>query len=201
VCEGDNGAFAHLRGDGVLVNHSTISARLAAELEQQGPAGRVVNAAIVGTPTAVENGQGQYLTGGDERTVERLAPYWDSLAGRRLHCGGAAQAAAMKLCANLLLLGGLGVSSEVIVTARASGLGDDLLRSFFNDAAAVPLTVRLRLDSLLSDQHPVQFSAKLGHKDVELARALAADHGVDLRLAAVVSEMLREVIDSGRGGR
>jgi 3-hydroxyisobutyrate dehydrogenase-like beta-hydroxyacid dehydrogenase len=45
----------------------------------------------------------------------------------------------------------------------------------------------------------VQFSAKLGHKDVELARALAADHGVDLRLAAMVSEMLREVIDSGRG--
>lgn len=199
VCEGDDGAFAHLRGDGVLVNHSTISAPLAAELEQQGPAGRFVNAAIVGTPVAVENGQAQYLTGGDERTVERLAPYWDSLAGRRLHCGDAAQAAVMKLCANLLLLGGMGVSSEVIVVARAGGLGDDLLRTFFNDAAAVPATVRMRLDNLLSDQHPVLFSVQLGHKDVELARALAADHGVDLRLAAVVSQMLREVIDAGRG--
>jgi 3-hydroxyisobutyrate dehydrogenase-like beta-hydroxyacid dehydrogenase len=199
VCEGETGAFAHLRDGGVLVNHSTISERLAAELEQRGPAGRVVNAAIVGTPRAVENGQAQFLTGGAGATVERLGPYWDSLAGKRFHCGDAARSAAMKLVANLLLLGGMGVASEAIVTARASGIADDLLRSFFTEAAAVPLTVRLRLDNLLADEHPSQFFAKLGHKDVELARVLATDHGVELRLAEVVSQMLREVIDSGRG--
>jgi len=199
VCEGDDGAFAHLRDDGVLVNHSTISARLAAELESQAPAGRFVNAAIVGAPRAVENGQAQFFTGGDEATIARLAPYWDSLAGRRLHCGDAARSAALKLVANLLLLGGMGVASEAIVTARQSGLADDVVRSFFEDAAAVPLAVRARLDNLMSEQHPVQFSVKLGHKDIELARALADEHGVDLRLAATLSEMFREAMDAGYG--
>jgi 3-hydroxyisobutyrate dehydrogenase len=199
ACEGSDGAFAHLRSDGVLVNHSTISARLAAEMESQAPQSRFVNAPVVGAPRVVENGQAQFLTGGDERTVARLAPYWESLGGRRLHCGDAERAAALKLVANLLLLGGMGVAAEAVVAARQSGLADDVVRSFFDDAAAVPVAVRMRLDNLMADRHPVQFSVDLGHKDVELVRALAEDHGVDLRLAAAVSEMLREAIDSGRG--
>lgn len=200
VVLGDDGVLPVLEADAVLVNMSTVSPELARELATAAGSGSVLEAPILGGPAQVGQGQGQILLGGDEATAARLDPLWRQITTRFSYCGAAGTAVTMKIVSNLLLIGGLGLLSEGVATAQATGIPDDLIRTLFSESAVVAPAGRMRLDKIIGTDHSGWFSTLLARKDLRLASDLAAGSGLRVRIAQAADEMLTSVIDSGREG-
>jgi 3-hydroxyisobutyrate dehydrogenase-like beta-hydroxyacid dehydrogenase len=193
--DGSDGVLAALPADGVLANVSTVAPDTVRALAAAGPPGRVLEAEVMGSPSAISAGAGKFLLGGPAEVVERFAPLWTDLGRSHLHCGEIGSGAVCKLVSNLLLITGVGALAEAIATARAQGIPDELLRSLFTDSPVVSAASQLRLEPLLDPAHPGWFSPELAAKDLRLAIGLAGDASV--RIGPATEELLSRVIGAG----
>lgn len=197
VCIGIDGALASVAKGAVLVNISTVSPATARELAAAGPEGAVLDAPVMGAPAAVAKGGGRFLIGGPLETVRRLDQLWSDLGAGYTHCGVAGSGAVLKLLSNLQLMIGVAALAEAVATARSNGIDDDLLKTVFADSFVVSEASKLRLDSVLSADHPGWFGPALARKDVRLAVGLAQSKGIPVRLGPAVENLLTTVIEDG----
>jgi 3-hydroxyisobutyrate dehydrogenase len=197
VCLGDDGALAALADGAVLANVSTVSPDTARELATAGPPDAVVDAPVLGAPAAIAGGHGRFLIGGPADTVDGLAALWADLGAGYTYCGPAGSGAVLKLLSNLQLMIGLAALAEAMATARRHGIPDDLLRTVFGDSPVVSRAATMRLDSLLSADHPGWFTPELAAKDVRLAVALAGQRDVPVLLGPATEELLTRVVGAG----
>jgi 3-hydroxyisobutyrate dehydrogenase-like beta-hydroxyacid dehydrogenase len=198
MCLGDEGVLAQLGPNTVFVNISTVSPETARQLTTAGPAGRVLDAPVLGSPDMITNGLGAFLVGGPMETVDSLSPLWHDLGSKYTHCGPAGAGAAMKLVSNLLLITGVAALAEGVATARASGIPDDLIESVLGESFVVSPASKVRLESLMDSAHPGWFSPALARKDVRLAVDLARQCGVNVRVGPATDALLTTVIDAER---
>jgi 3-hydroxyisobutyrate dehydrogenase-like beta-hydroxyacid dehydrogenase len=197
VCLGDDGALASLGPLAVLANISTVSPDTARRLAEAGPADRVLDAPVMGSPAMIVGGLGRFLIGGPAPTIAAVNPLWNDLGTGYTHCGPVGAGATMKILANLLLITGVASLAEAVATARQHEVPDELLRSLLADSPVVSLASSLRLDSLLDATHPGWFSPALARKDLRLAIDLAEEAGVGVRVGPAAEALLTTVIDSG----
>jgi 3-hydroxyisobutyrate dehydrogenase-like beta-hydroxyacid dehydrogenase len=198
VVTGQDGVAAGL-GDGVLIDASTVSPETTADLAAA-VGGRLLASPILGSPTAVLSGEAAYLIGGPRELYDRLAPAYDVLAdaSRRAYVGeDPSVAATLKLLSNYLLMSGIATLAEVVATAQAIGLPDELIRDYLGKLPLVAPALHNRLDDIVSGVHDGWFSTTLGAKDVRLATALARSHGVELPLADAVKRRFEEAAAQG----
>ena len=199
VVLGDDGVAGCLPPSGVLVDMSTVSPETSRRLARAVD-GRFIDAPILGAPQAVTSGQATILLGGPDELVDRLMPLFQQLAARQLRCGPAGSGTTVKVVANLLLLGQLTVLSEAVATAQANGVDDRLIAELGRTPLVAP-ALHNRLDDVIHGDHQGWFSARLGHKDVRLARTLARNGGLDLAVAAAVEALFDQAIGAGLGDR
>lgn len=197
VCLGDNGALASLAENALLTNVSTVSPETSRQLAEAGPAGRVLESPVMGSPVAVARGEGRFLIGGPDEAVARLDPLWRDLSAGYIHCGPVGTGSIMKLVSNLLLITGVAALAEGIAIARGQGITDDLLRTVFADSFVVSPAAKLRLEALLDADHPGWFSPWLARKDLRLALGLAEQADVPVRISPATEQLLTKVIDGG----
>jgi 3-hydroxyisobutyrate dehydrogenase-like beta-hydroxyacid dehydrogenase len=199
VVLGDDGVAECLPPSGALVDMSTVSPetsrRLARAVE-----GRFADAPILGAPQAVASGQATILLGGPDELVDRLMPLFQQVSARQLRCGPAGSGTTVKVVANLLLLGQLTVLSEAVATAQANGVDDRLIAELGRTPLVAP-ALHNRLDDVIHGDHQGWFSARLGNKDVRLARDLARSGGLDLAVAGAVEALFDQAIGAGLGDR
>lgn len=193
VCLTD-GALAALADGAVLINVSTVSPELARELAAAGPADSVLDAPVMGSPSAIASAGGRFMIGGAADVVHRLAPLWGDLGAGYTHCGPSGSGAVLKLVSNLQLVIGVAALAEAIATAREHGIEDGLLREIFADSPVTSPATRVRLDMLLDAEHPGWFPPELARKDVRLAMKLAEEKGVSVRLGPAAENLLTAVI-------
>jgi 3-hydroxyisobutyrate dehydrogenase-like beta-hydroxyacid dehydrogenase len=199
VVTGPDGVARALGGDAVLVDMSTVSPDTSRE-EAAAVGGRFVDAPILGGPASVAARQATILLGGESALLDRLTPLFDALSTRRLRCGPAGAGTTVKVVANLLLLGQLSVLSEALATAQAAGVDDSIIAELGRSPLVAP-GLQNRLDDLLHGDHQGWFAARLGRKDAHLARSMAAQHGLDLAVAAAVEALFEQTVAAGLGDR
>jgi 3-hydroxyisobutyrate dehydrogenase-like beta-hydroxyacid dehydrogenase len=198
VVTGQDGVAAGL-GDGVLIDASTVSPETTADLAVA-VGGRLLASPILGSPTAVLSGEAAYLIGGPRELYDRLAPAYGVLADapRRVYVGeDPSVATTLKLLSNYLLMSGIATLAEVVATAQAIGLPDELIRDYLGKLPLVAPALHNRLDDIVSGVHDGLFSTTLGAKDVRLAADLARSHGVELPLADAVKRRFEEAAAQG----
>jgi 3-hydroxyisobutyrate dehydrogenase len=194
---GAGGVLASLGPDTVLANVSTVSPDTIRRLAETGPADRVLDAPVLGSPQNVANGHCRFLVGGPESTIVAIDPLWTDLGAGYTHCGPIGTAAVMKLVSNLLLITGVASLAEAIATARRHGIQDELLTRVFADSPVVSPASAIRLDSLLDGRHPGWFTPAQAGKDLRLAVGLAEESGVGVRLGPAAEQLLSTVIEAG----
>ena len=175
----------------VLVNGSTTAPEVAVEVARLVSAERFVEAPVMGSPDAVEGGRGRFLVSGVRATVDRLGPLWSDLGADARWCGPHGNASVMKILSNTLMIVGVAALGEAIAVARGRGIADDLLREVFSDSAVISPAQRLRLESLMSADHPGWFAPALALKDLRLGLGLGEPES--LRVAPAAAESLRQV--------
>ena len=198
VCLGADGVLASLAASSVFANISTVAPGTIQRLADDGPADRVLDSPVMGSPEMIAAGFGSFLIGGSLSTITSAEPLWTDLGSGYTHCGPSGTGATMKIVQNMLLITGVAALAEGIATARENGLSEELIRSVMADSGVVSPASKVRLASLLDDVHPGWFSPVLARKDIRLAMDLASQTGIPARSGPAAESLLTTVIDEGK---
>ena len=154
-----------------FVEMSTAGPDLVASLAAQVAAagGTLVDAPIVGAPTAVRAGQAAILVSGLDENVAAADPVLNTLGTVR-HVGALGSAARLKLVANSMLADVILAATELQVAGERSGLAPDDV--FWILQRMAPM-LAARHDGIVDDRHePVLFALRDLRKDLDLALPL-----------------------------
>ena len=197
VCLGDQGVLASLEPSAVFANVSTVAPSTIRQLAEAGPADRILDSPVMGSPEMIAAGFGSFLIGGSLSAITAVEPLWTDLGSGYTHCGPTGTGATMKIVQNMLLITGVAALAEGIATARENGLSEELIRSVMADSGVVSPASKVRLASLLDDAHPGWFSPVLARKDIRLAMDLASQVGIPAQCGPAAESLLTTVIDDG----
>lgn len=172
---GPEGALAGARGQ-LFVEMSTAGPEALAEIERGVRASQatVIDAPIMGAPTAVLSGQAAILAGGELAAIERARPILERL-GEVRRVGPLGSGARLKLIANSMLAIITVASGELQEAGVAAGL--EPAEVFWALSRLAP-GLGLRRAGYLDHRHqPALFSLRDLRKDLDLAHLLFEQSG------------------------
>jgi 3-hydroxyisobutyrate dehydrogenase-like beta-hydroxyacid dehydrogenase len=196
VCLGEDGVLRSLPAGATLAIVSTVSPDTVRRVAGAAPEGSVLDAPVMGSPTAIVAGGGNFLIGGPLASVAGLGSLWSELGAGYQHCGPVGSGATMKIVSNLLLITGVAALAEAIATARHHGIPDELLKALFAESFVVSPASKVRLESLFDEEHPGWFTPALARKDVRLAVSLADQARIGTRIGPATDLLLSTVVES-----
>jgi 3-hydroxyisobutyrate dehydrogenase len=202
VCLGGEGAFAGMAAGAVLVDHTTVSARVTRELQALA-AGRglgMVDAPVSGGQAGAVNGALSVMCGGDPESYARAEPVIAAYARicRRLGDSGAGQIAKMM---NQICIAGLVQGlAEALAFGQKAGLDGRAVVEVISQGAAGSWQMANRHQSMLEDRFDFGFAVDWMRKDLGICLDAAREFGASLPVTALVDQFYAEVQAMG-GGR
>lgn len=193
VTLGPDGAFAAMTPGALFVDHTTVSAKIARRLAEEGAALLVVDAPVSGGQAGAENGKLSIMCGGTEDAVAKATPFMDAYAARIVHVGAAGAGQTTKMCNQIAIAGVLQGVAESLRFAQASDL--DLAKVFeaISGGAAQSWQMVNRWESMGEDRFDFGFAVDWMRKDLGLALDEAKVNGAVLPVAALVDQFYAEV--------
>ncbi|MGI3164711.1 NAD(P)-dependent oxidoreductase [Pseudooceanicola sp. 200-1SW] len=202
VCAGPEGAFAGMEKGAVLVDHTTVSAKVTAELyalaAEQGLG--FVDAPISGGQAGAENGALSVMCGGDTAVFERAAPVIDAYAKicRLMGPSGAGQMT--KMCNQIAIAGLVQGLSEALHFAQKAGLDGEKVVEVISQGAAGSWQMSNRYQTMLADAFEHGFAVDWMRKDLGICLSTGDEIGAPLPVTALVDQFYKDVQAMG-GGR
>lgn len=200
VLAGTDGILSTAAEGTVVAVHSTISAEGAVALAALAAESGVdlVDAPVSGGGMGAHDGTLAVMVGGSSEAFARVRPVFESFASMVQHMGPVGAGTRTKIARNLITFASFAVVGEAQRLAEASGLdlaklGDVVRHS--DRVTGGPGAIMLRGSAGMMDEadglRPIfEHSATLGHKDLELAAAMAAELGVEAPFAALADKWL-----------
>ena len=202
VCLGDDGAFAGMAAGALFVDHTTVSAKVTAELHEAAAAVQIgfVDAPVSGGQAGAENGQLVIMCGGAQAQYDRAEPIMDAYAKlcKRLGESGAGQLTKM---VNQICIAGLVQGlSEGLHFAEKAGLDGRAVVDVIAGGAAGSWQMANRYDTMLADHFEHGFAVDWMRKDLGICLNTANETGASLPVTALVDQFYKDVQKMG-GGR
>ncbi|MWB77444.1 NAD-binding protein [Pseudooceanicola sp. 216_PA32_1] len=202
VCAGTDGAFAGMEAGAILVDHTTVSARVTAELYAAAKAQGLgyVDAPISGGQAGAENGVLSVMCGGDAADFDAAAPVIDTYAKicRRLGDSGAGQMT--KMCNQIAIAGLVQGLSEALHFAQKAGLDGEKVVEVISQGAAGSWQMQNRYKTMLADEFDHGFAVDWMRKDLGICLSTSDEVGASLPVTALVDQFYKDVQKLG-GGR
>lgn len=203
VCLGPEGAFAGMGRGAILVDHTTVSARVTRELHQAA-AGRglgFVDAPVSGGQAGAENGALSVMCGGGQAEYDAAEPVIAAYARicRRLGDSGAGQLAKMmnQICIAGLMQG----LSEALAFGQKAGLDGAAVVEVISQGAAGSWQMANRHKTMLENRFDFGFAVDWMRKDLGICLDTADEIGASLPVTALVDQFYKDVqlMGGGRG--
>jgi 3-hydroxyisobutyrate dehydrogenase len=186
---------------GVVVDHTTTSARIAIEMAAAArDAGRwFVDAPVSGGQAGAEAGSLTVMAGGEAEAVERIAPVIAaySKAVRRIGGPGAGQKA--KMVNQICIAGVVQGLAEAVHFAGRAGLDTEAVYAAISQGAAQSWQMDNRWKTMVEGRFEFGFAVDWMRKDLGLVLDEARANGAHLALTALVDQFYSEV--QAMGGR
>ncbi|MBB06323.1 MAG: oxidoreductase [Pseudooceanicola sp.] len=202
VCTGTDGAFAGMAESTILVDHTTVSAKVTRELAAIAAGGGIgyLDAPISGGQAGAENGALSVMCGGDQATFDKAAPVIDAYAKicRRLGESGAGQLT--KMCNQVAIAGLVQGLSEALHFAQKAGLDGAEVVEVISQGAAGSWQMQNRYRTMLDDEFDHGFAVDWMRKDLGICLRTGDDIGASLPVTALVDQFYKDVQRMG-GGR
>ncbi len=202
VCLGETGAFAGMAAGAGFVDHTTVSARVTAELyaAARGAGLDYIDAPISGGQAGAENAQLSIMCGGDEEAYARAEPIMSVYAKlcRRIGPSGAGQMT--KMCNQIAIAGLVQGLSEALNFADKAGLDGRAVVEVISQGAAGSWQMSNRYETMIDDQFDHGFAVDWMRKDLAICLATADENGAALPVTALVDQFYKDVQALG-GGR
>lgn len=198
---GDNGVTAHLPGNRVVLEMSTISPRtsldMAAQLDAAGI--RMMDAPVGRTPADARAGQLLVMAGGAKTDFDEARPIFEAFADKVLHMGPVGSGIRMKVTNNYMSMVNMVLTAETLTMAKKAGIDTAAAVEVLQNTTAGrgQINVNYPRKVLAGDITP-DFPLSLGYKDLSLAMSLGQDLNVPLFLGASARELFGMAPSMGR---
>lgn len=195
VTLGEEGVLASMANNSILVDHTTASAELARELNQQCQQQQVgfIDAPVSGGQAGAENGVLTIMCGGDENTFNKIVPVIDVYARFSQLMGdvGSGQLAKMvnQICFTNVVQG----LAEGLNFAQKAGLDTDKLIETISKGAAGSWQMENRGKTMCAGEFDFGFAVDWVRKDLSIAFAEAEKIGAELPVTKVLDGYYQEV--------
>lgn len=202
VCIGNDGAFSNMKSGAIFVDHTTVSAKVTAELYALGQQSGIsfVDAPISGGQAGAENGALSVMCGGDEPAYNAAEPVMDAYSRicRRIGDSGAGQMT--KMCNQIAIAGLVQGLSEALHFADKAGLDGRAVVEVISQGAAGSWQMANRYETMLDDHFEHGFAVDWMRKDLGICLSTANETGASLPVTALVDQFYKDVQNMG-GGR
>ncbi|MCP4206610.1 MAG: NAD(P)-dependent oxidoreductase [Shimia sp.] len=202
VCIGENGAFDGMEADTIFVDHTTVSAKVTAELYNTGKAQSIafVDAPVSGGQAGAENGVLSIMCGGDEASYEAAESVMQAY-GRSIKRLGESGAGQLTKMVNQICIAGLVQGlSEGLHFAEKAGLDGRAVVEVIAGGAAGSWQMQNRYETMIDDEFEHGFAVDWMRKDLGICLSTADEVGASLPVTALVDQFYKEVQKQG-GGR
>ena len=202
VCLGDTGAFAGMSKGAIFVDHTTVSAKVTAELYAASAELGLssVDAPISGGQAGAENGVLSIMCGGDQTAYDAAEPIMAAYSRicRRIGDSGAGQKT--KMCNQIAIAGLVQGLSEALHFAEKAGLDGAAVVEVISQGAAGSWQMSNRYQTMLDDHFEHGFAVDWMRKDLGICLQAADETGASLPVTALVDQFYKDVQKMG-GGR
>jgi len=202
VCAGGDGAFSAMNTGTIFVDHTTVSAKVTAELYEAGNAHGIqfVDAPISGGQAGAENGVLSVMCGGDEDAylkAEEIIGAYARICRRIGECGAGQMT---KMCNQIAIAGLVQGLSEALHFAEKSGLDGRSVVEVISQGAAGSWQMSNRYETMIDDHFEHGFAVDWMRKDLGICLSTADNNGASLPVTALVDQFYKDVQKMG-GGR
>jgi 3-hydroxyisobutyrate dehydrogenase len=192
-------ALPTMGAGGVVVDHTTASARLAREAAEQARTGGrwFVDAPVSGGEAGAVNGQLTVMAGGDEAAVERVRPVIAAYSKAIQRIGGPGSGQLAKMVNQICIAGIAQGLAEGLHFAKHAGLDTDLVLQAISKGAAQSWQMDNRWKTMSEGRYDFGFAVDWMRKDLGLTLDEARRNGSSLQLTALVDQFYAELQQMG----
>jgi 3-hydroxyisobutyrate dehydrogenase len=180
---------------GVIVDHTTTSAKVAREMAAQAEARGLafVDAPVSGGQAGAENGQLTIMAGGDQAAYERVLPVIEvyAKAVRRMGDVGAGQLT--KMCNQIAIAGVVQGVAEALHFAKRAGLPTDDVLAAISKGSAQSWQMENRWATMARGEFEFGFAVDWMRKDLGIALDEARANGATLPGTALIDQFYAEI--------
>ncbi|WP_299420324.1 NAD(P)-dependent oxidoreductase [uncultured Shimia sp.] len=202
VCVGEDGAFDGMAADTIFVDHTTVSAKVTAELYDAGKAQGIafVDAPVSGGQAGAENGVLSIMCGGDQASYDAAESVMQAY-GRSIKRLGESGAGQLTKMVNQICIAGLVQGlSEGLHFAEKAGLDGRAVVDVIAGGAAGSWQMQNRYETMIDDEFEHGFAVDWMRKDLGICLSTADEVGASLPVTALVDQFYKDVQKQG-GGR
>lgn len=188
---GSNGVFANLQPGKIILEMSTISPDLAAQLHEAATSrgAYLIDLPISGSTPAVEAGAVTLFAGGQQEIFDQCVPIFQSIAKQWYRIGPATAGVRMKLVVNLLLGVNMAAIAEAVSLGQHLNLDHDILLDVLPRTAVIAPAFTGKFAKVKAGDFSPQFPLQLMAKDLRLVQAAALDSHADLPATQAASDL------------
>jgi 3-hydroxyisobutyrate dehydrogenase-like beta-hydroxyacid dehydrogenase len=202
VLAGENGVFSVMPAGGVVVDHSTTSAKLAREMAEIGKLRNIsfIDAPVSGGEAGAVNGHLTVMAGGEIDVFTRIEPVLAAYAAR-YQCVGPVGSGQMAKMVNQICIAGLvqGLAEGMHFGAEA-GLDMDAVLDVIGGGAAQSWQMDNRAKTMLAGSFDFGFAVDWMRKDLGYVLDEARQRKISLPVTALVDQFYAQVqyLEGGR---
>jgi 3-hydroxyisobutyrate dehydrogenase-like beta-hydroxyacid dehydrogenase len=202
VLLGPQGAFAGIAPGAVFVDHTTVSAALARELDEKARGGgfESLDAPVSGGEKGAVTGTLTVMAGGNEDAFAKAQPLISTYAKKLLRIGPAGSGQLAKMVNQICIAGLLEALSEGLRFGERAGLDVPRVLEAISQGAAQSWQMDNRAGTMLERRFDFGFAVDWMRKDLRIALAEAERSGAELPVAEIVLRFYDELAARG-GGR
>lgn len=201
VALGVDGVVENARADAVLMDTSTVSATVSAEVADAALSRNVqyLRTTVSGNGVVAAAGALTVMASGPQAAYERALPLINTIGRRAFYLGQAEEARLMKLAVNLMISVSSGMIGEALTLGRKSGLDWSKMLDVLAASHVASPMVGYKVPPLKERDFTSTMSAITQTKDVDLILDCAAQSEVPLPLTSAVRGMFQGLISMGGG--
>ncbi len=202
VVLGEEGAFAGMQPDSILIDNTTVSAVLARELAATGLERgiHVIDAPVSGGQAGAENAALTVMCGGEQAPFERAQPVMECYARAVTLMGPPGCGQLTKMVNQLCIAGVLQGLSEGMNFAVRAGLDVERVIDVISKGAAQSWQMENRALTMCRGEFEFGFAVDWMRKDLAICLQEAELNGARLPVAALIDQLYAQVQARG-GGR
>ncbi len=201
VTFGVDGLIEGAKPGSVLVDMSTISPAktrdIARRLAEKGV--EMLDAPVSGGEIGAKEATLSIMVGGDDDTLARVMPVLSCLGKNIVRVGPSGAGQVTKACNQLVLLVAIQALAEAFTFARASGVDLGKLSEALSGGMAGSRILEVLGKRMIERQYQNGIEARLHYKDIQLVLEEAANLGLALPGAALVTQLFNALIGRGKG--
>lgn len=191
----DGGAFQSMQPGSLFIDHTTASAQVARELNQQAKARNFgfMDAPVSGGQAGAENGQLAIMLGGDEADFDRAAPVLACYAKAAKLIGPVGSGQLTKMVNQICIAGLVQGLAEALHFAEKAELDVERVIEVISNGAAQSWQMENRWRTMLNNQFDFGFAVDWMRKDLAIAMEEAKRNGATLPITQIVDSFYAEI--------